>query len=94
MAIPSPVVNQQGIGAVTADNLNTFIQGVLSLAQLRTFTGESNMNIFLMGYSAVNDGGQGLYYWSPTAIGPDNGTTIIMPSVSTKGAWLRYGALA
>lgn len=89
MTAPLPAVYQPGIGAVSADNLNTFIQGVLNFAQLRTFTGLSNMAVNVLGGVSANDGNQGLFYYSDTSTATDNGSTVIVPNGALVGAWLR-----
>jgi hypothetical protein len=89
--VPSPAVQVQGQGSVGADQLNSYIGGVLNVAQLRTFTGLSNMLALLEGANTPGDGGTALYYWNSTSTGPDNGTTIIQPNGSTVGAWLLLG---
>jgi hypothetical protein len=89
MAPPVPFVQIQGGGAVTADNLNTFIQTVTNYAQLRTFVGLSNMVAFAQGATAPADGGQGFYYYSAASTASDNGGTVIVPTGAIQGAWLQ-----
>lgn len=85
---PLNAVFYQGLGSVGADNLNTFLQVVETIAQLRTFTGLSNMAVLTLGTSAPGDGGANLYYYNATSTASDNGTTVIVPSGNTVGAWL------
>jgi hypothetical protein len=95
MAPPSPFVQIQGGGAVTADNLNSFVQTVLNYAQLRTFTGLTSMAAFAQGATAPADGGQGFYYYNAASTASDNGGTVIVPTGAIQGAWLRLvGALS
>ena len=74
---------------VLGDNLNTFTQGCNTAAQLRAFTGTVGMKVLLGGISAINDGGQGFFYWSTTSTGPDDNLDIIQPTGLTTGAWVR-----
>lgn len=87
--IPALVVQQQGLGVITADNANTYVSGGAFVADLRGFTGITGMQVYIQGYTAQNDGGQGMFAWNTTSAGPDNGATIIMPYSSVMGAWVR-----
>lgn len=89
MTAPQPTAFIQGQGTVSADNLNTFVQTVSNIAQLRTLIGLPGMQILLEGSSTPGDGGAGTYYWNTTATGPDNGTTIIIPQPNVSGAWIK-----
>ena len=89
MASPSPTVFLNGLGSVGADQLNTFVQVVTNFAQLRTFTGLSNMVVCALGQATANDGFQGHFYWNPTSTTPDNNTTVIVPNGAIQGAWIR-----
>lgn len=43
-------------------------------------------------FKASNDGGGGVFYWDPTSSAGDNGGTIVVPTGSTQGRWVRqYG---
>lgn len=75
---------------VSADNLNTFMQTCNTVSDLRSFVGTLDMYVFMAGYVAVGDGGQGNFYWNPNSTAPDdNGVTTIVPYSSTGGAWNR-----
>jgi hypothetical protein len=50
------------------------------------------MLAYLQGYLAPGDGGQGPFYWNESSLGPDNGTTVIVPNGVTLGAWIRLVA--
>ena len=89
MTAPSPAVQIAGQGAVSADNYNTFVQTVVNYAQLRTITGLANMVVIAQGTSSPNDGGQGAFYFNSTSTAADNNSTVIVPSGSVQGAWLR-----
>lgn len=94
MVAPALNVARQGLGSVNADNLNTAEQTCDNLAQLRAFIGIQGVQVFLRGYVTLNDGGQGPFVWISTATGPDNGTSIIIPTGVTVGAWVRINLLA
>ena len=89
--MPAPALQAyiQGQGAASADNLNTFESTCDTIVQLRGFIGLPGMQVFVRGFLAIGDGGGGPFYWSPTATGPDNGTSIIVPTGSAIGAWVR-----
>ena len=89
MTAPAPTVSVQGQGLVNADLLNTYVQTVANLAGLRAFVGLSNMVCIVQGASAPNDGGQGTYFYNSASTATDNGTTIIVPTGNTQGAWVR-----
>lgn len=87
--IPGLAVQQAGLGVATADNMNTWVQGGCLLANLQSFAGVSGMTVYLLGFTAPGDGGQGTFAWSATA-GPtgDNLSTIVPYGVA-QGAWVR-----
>ncbi len=90
MAVPSNKVFVQGaLTPVSADNLNSFVQSVATVAALRTFTGTDNQVIWLEGTTSNNDGGQSLYYYNSSSTAADDGAAVIAPSGSTTGRWLR-----
>ena len=88
---PNPTVFYQGLGACSADDLNTFPQICYNVAQARGFIGLSNMGMVLLGTTVPDDGGQGLFYWyAGTGASDDGGvTTIVPPGASGQGAWIR-----
>jgi hypothetical protein len=47
------------------------------------------MQILLEGFVTPGDGGAGPFYWNTTSLGPDNGTSIIVPQLNVPGAWMR-----
>ena len=90
MVAPALKTYGQGQGVVSGDNLNTFLQTCDTVAQLRSLTGVPGMEVNARGYQAPGDGGGGFYYWNPGAIGPDNGSTIILPVGTVgPGGWVR-----
>jgi hypothetical protein len=88
MTAPTPTVFIGGLGTVTADNLNTFPQICVNYAQMRTFSGLSNMVVLALGTTSPDDGGQGYFYWNSTSVATDNNSTVIVPFGNTVGAWL------
>lgn len=86
--IPSLVVQVQGQAAVSADNLNTFIQVCDTAANLANFTGLPNMTVQLLGLVTPGDGGQGFFYWA-NGVFTNDGINVIVPYGVMTGAWLR-----
>lgn len=89
MAAPELTVFQQGVGVVSGDQLNTFESTCDTLAELQAFVGAPGVQVYLRGYNAPGDGGQGPFYWNASASGPANNTTIVVPNAAASGAWLR-----
>jgi hypothetical protein len=90
-------VQVQGQGVVSADNLNTYLQGADNAAALRGFVGAAadgvTVQVYMRGTVTPGDGGQGYFYWNPTGTAPDdNGVTTIVPSGAPTGEWTRLGA--
>jgi len=77
---------------VTADNLNTFVQSCDNTSQLRAFIGVTGNQVYLRGIDAPGDGGQGIFYWNGSASGPDNNSSIIVPTGAAAGAWIRLSS--
>lgn len=93
MGVPANSVATSGTGAspVSADNFNSYVQTVITVSTLRGFSGVSGMEIYLQGYSAPNDGGQGAFYWNTVTGTDDGGVTTVVPNGSTSGCWSRLG---
>jgi hypothetical protein len=91
MAAPALTNYADGVGAVNGDNLNTFVQGGVLLAQLQLFPGAWNGQVvYLGGYTSTGDGGQGFFWWNSTSTATSNGVTVIVPYGTVGyGAWLR-----
>lgn len=91
--LPALAAQTQGGGAVSADNLNTFVQGGgATCADLRGFIGLGGMLVQVTGLSAPNDGGFGTFYWNAFAVNPtdDGGYTTVVPSGTVgTGCWSR-----
>jgi hypothetical protein len=88
MTAPTPQQFIQGQGTVSADNLNTFQQTCSDISQLRSVIGLPGMQMFTQGSVTPGDGGSRVYYWNQSSVGPDNGTTIIVPQTGVPGAWI------
>lgn len=90
MSLPALMVQIQGQGTVSADNLNSFEQTCDDVDDLRAFTGIDGMQVFMRGYSVAGDGGQGVFYYDSTSTASDDsGVSVIAPYGSTTGRWLR-----
>lgn len=92
MTAPALASYSNGISQVSGDNLNTMLQFATTVAQLKAFTPSPAvpyMTVYLQGYSAAGDGGQGTFYWNTTTGTDDAGLTTIVPSGSTAGCWSR-----
>ena len=93
MTAPSLKRYVQGASEVSADNLNTFMQTCNTLDNLRAFTGLPGIQVCVRGGAVVDDGGGGFYYWSANATAVDNGTTVIAPTGTAVGRWLRLAPI-
>lgn len=92
MSVPALNVAYQGISQTSADQLNTFMQTCNVITDLRAFVGITGMKVFMGGYVAEGDGGQGNFYWNASGTGPDdNGVTNIVPTGAALGCWTRLG---
>jgi hypothetical protein len=90
MTVPALFVQNNGVGVVTDDNYNTFVEGGALLANLRTFTGLQNMTVVMIGTNTPGDGGQGIFYWNTSSTtSDDSGATCIAPYGVLVGRWLR-----
>src|SRR5579872_53487 len=92
MSAPSNSIYVNGQGQLSGDQLNTFLQTATNVAALRNFPGTSGMVLELQGFSTINDGGQGLFYWNSSGTGPDDGgVTNVVPNGTVLGCWTRFG---
>jgi hypothetical protein len=87
--IPALMTYVQGQAVTSADNLNSLVQQCNTFADLRSFTGFTNMVILSKGGNAINDGLGGSFYWNSTAVGTDDNANFIVPTGSLSGAWIR-----
>ena len=95
MAAPALTNYADGVGAVNGDNLNTFVQGGVLLAQLQLFPGAWNGQVvYLGGYTSTGDGGQGFFWWNSTSTATSNGVTVMGPGcvlTTTPLGYRRFG---
>lgn len=92
MTAPALTTYTNGLSQVSGDNLNTNVFWCITTAQLRAFTPNPavpNLQVYMQGYSAAGDGGQGNFYWNTVTGIDDGGLTTIVPSGSTAGCWTR-----
>jgi len=92
MTAPSLASYSNGISQVSGDNLNTFASWCVTVAQLKAFSPNPavpNLLVYIEGYSAAGDGGQGFFYWNTVTGTDDAGLTTIVPTGSTAGCWSR-----
>ena len=81
---------QNGVGNVSGDQLNTFMQDCLTIPTLRSFVGTTGIFVFVGGTASVGDGGQGSFYWNASAVNPvDDNNNIIVPPGAAMGCWQR-----
>lgn len=92
MAVPANFVAQNGVSQISADNLNTCVQTVNTVASLRGFIGTGLQQVVLEGSSSPGDGGQGTFYWNSTGVAADDGgVTTVVPNGVSVGCWTRIG---
>ncbi|MDE2104279.1 MAG: hypothetical protein KGL39_43985 [Patescibacteria group bacterium] len=82
---------QDGVTVLVADWANAVEQTCDLASDLRAFNGSGGAEqVFIRGINAVNDGGQGAFYWNATASGvTDDNLNTIVPSGTTTGCWTR-----
>lgn len=94
MSVPANAVQANGIGAVSDDEFNTFVQTCATAAQLRNFIGVASMAVMLQGISGPGDNLAGFFYWATgTGFTDDNRNTIVPPGAAS-GAWIRLTVAA
>jgi len=94
MSAPQLAAQIQGQGTVSADNLNTFLQGAQMASQLRDFTGLPGMTVFLQGITVPNDGFGGFFWWNPAGTHSDDNLNYIVPEGTGTGEWVRVGIIS
>ena len=92
----APALNSyvNGISQVSGDNFSTFAQWCVTYSQLKGFSPNPavpNLLVYMEGYNAAGDGGQGFFYWNTVTGTDDGGLTTIVPNGSTAGCWSRIG---
>ena len=83
-----PTVAADGVGVVSAGQLNAYALSCYNVGVLRTVVGQTGMTAFLQGTNVPNDGGEGTFYWDYASTATDNGTTVIRPYGVIYGAWI------
>lgn len=91
MSVPNNVLQIQGQTSVSADNLNSFLQGAATASTLRSFIGVAGMVVYLQGLSVQDDGGQGTFFWKSIVTEADDGRNYIIPLAANGGGWVRFG---
>lgn len=91
MAPPVFRVFQQGLGATNADDLNSFVTTMDTVADLRAAGAALNsMVVALQGFTSPGDGGTGLFWYNINSTATDDGgITAIQPNGVLTGRWLR-----
>lgn len=90
MSAPQLNIAVQGGNPISADNLNTYLQGCDMVTQLRALIGVPGVQVYLRGFSSIADGGQGFFYWNAGGIAADdNGLTTVVPNGTASGEWTR-----
>ena len=90
MTLPSLSVQQTGVGVVSADNYNTYVQsGGSTINNLKSFVGITGIILYVTGTSTISDGGQGFFYWNPSWTGSPDNVNTVQPANVVTGAWIR-----
>ena len=84
-----PTVSADGVGVVSAGQLNAYTLSCYNSGVLRTVVGQTGMSVFLQGTNTPSDGGQGSFYWDYTSTATDDNFAVIRPYGVIYGAWLR-----
>lgn len=91
MGAPALVVQRQGLGVISADNANTYEQTCDTIAELQAFIGIQGVQVYVRGFLAPGDGGQGPFYWNASYSGAGDGVNTVVPFGVIQGAWSRLG---
>lgn len=95
LASPCLRLYVNGPPGVTACNLNTFEQTCNTIEELRGLIGTPGLQVSVRGAQVVGDAGAGVFIWSATQVGGDDGANVIFPLAGgTEGAWVRIGYIA
>ena len=84
-----PTVTQDGVGVVSAGQLNAYAFSCYNIGVLRSIVGQTGMTAYLQGVTVPNDGGQGAFYWNYASTAPDDNYNVIVPYGVVYGAWIR-----
>ena len=79
--------------AITGDQLNTFIQSCDNMAQLRAFPAAPGQMVYVRGFSTINDGGQGFFYYALGSATDDGGVSTVVPATYPPAYWYRSSGL-
>lgn len=89
MTAPALTDYQNGVGQVSADQIDTFEQTCNTFSDLRSFVGTSGIQVFARGQSAPNDGYGGPFWWNAGSTAADDNLNVIVPQGAAAGAWNR-----
>ena len=84
-----PTISADGVGVVSAGQLNAYLISAMNTAMLRNLSGQTGMTAYLQGVTVPNDGGQGAFYWNYASTAPDDNYNVIVPYGVVYGAWIR-----
>ena len=84
-----PTISADGVGVVSAGQLNAYLISAMNTATLRNLSGQTGMTAYLQGVTVPNDGGQGAFYWNYASTAPDDNYNVIVPYGVVYGAWIR-----
>ena len=84
-----PTVTQDGVGVVSAGQLNAYQFSCYNTGVLRTIVGQTGMTAYLQGQNVPADGYQGNFYWNYASTASDDNVNTIVPAGVVYGAWIR-----
>lgn len=71
------------------DILGDPLGSIATVAAMRLTEGTADQAVILLGHTAINDGGQGAFYWDSASVEADDDGTIIKPTATITGRWKR-----
>lgn len=84
-----PTVTQDGVGVISAGQLNAYQFSCYNTGVLRTIVGQTGMTAYLQGQNVPADGYQGNFYWNYASTAADDNVSVIVPAGVVYGAWIR-----
>lgn len=93
MSAPLNQTYGNGVGQVSSDAMNTWLQNANYISGLQNFVGLPGMVSNIIGFTVPNDGGQGLFYWN-AAGNANDGINNVQPNGAASGCWTRVPAPA